>query len=286
MKMNEIFLQKKEQLDIALSALTETYIDRKNPLYEAINHAVSASGKRIRGVLTLVFCQKLGVSDNQALPFAVALELIHAYSLVHDDMPEMDNDDFRRGIPTCHKKYGADTALLAGDAILNFSMEYLLKFKELYQPDRFLNAIESLFTASGYNGMLGGQALDKAAENRMITLDQLLELHEKKTGALLLAPIKIAESLSGEKRVNYVNYSKHIGLAFQIKDDILDVCGTQEELGKTIGKDQAENKSTFITLIGLDEATKYLERELTAAKALSDDSFMLWLADYIGTRNK
>ncbi len=284
--MNKIFLQKKEQLDLALENVTSSFVDQANPLYHAIKHSVSAPGKRVRGVLTLLFCEKLGISEEQATPFAVALELIHAYSLVHDDMPEMDNDDFRRGIPTCHKKYGASTALLAGDAILNLSMEYLLSFRKLYQPERFINALMCLYTASGHNGMLGGQVLDKANENRTVSMDELLELHRKKTGALLLAPIQIAECLADQKSDDYVNYSKHIGLAFQIKDDILDVSGTQEELGKTIGKDQVEHKSTFVTLLGLDEAHAYLTRELEAAKSAVNDPVLLWLADYIGCRNK
>ncbi|MBQ7089483.1 MAG: polyprenyl synthetase family protein [Clostridia bacterium] len=284
--MNNIFLQKKELLDDVLTMFTSSNVDSKNPLFDAINHSISAPGKRIRGVLTLLFCEKLGVSDEQAVPFAVALELIHAYSLVHDDMPEMDNDDFRRGIPTCHKKYGSATALLAGDAILNLSIEFLLARKKLYQPDRFINALDCLFTAAGHNGMLGGQAIDKASENRMISLDELLELHRKKTGALLLAPIKIAEALSGTENENYVNYSKHIGLAFQIRDDILDVRGSKEELGKSIGKDREENKSTFVTLLGLDAADEYLSRELASAKSLVNDPVLLWLAEYIGIRNK
>jgi len=283
--MNKVFLQKKEQIDQELTHLTAAYIDRENPLYNAIHHSISAPGKRIRGALTLLFCEKLAVPEEQAMPFAVALELIHAYSLVHDDMPEMDNDDYRRGVPTCHKEYGAATALLAGDAVLNLSIEYLLHHKELYQLEHFINALDCLFSASGHQGMLGGQALDKAAENRSVSIDELLLLHQKKTGALLLAPIKIAEALSDQTAEHYVNYSKHIGLAFQIKDDILDVCGTQEELGKSIGKDQAENKSTFVSLMGINGASEYLERELAAAKALSDDSVMLWLAEYIGSRN-
>ena len=220
------------------------------------------------------------------MPFAVALEIVHAYSLVHDDMPEMDNDVFRRGIPTCHIKYGSAAALLAGDAMLNFSVEYLLRNRELYQPNRFLNALDVLYSAAGCNGMLGGQAIDKACENRMITLDLLHELHSKKTGALLLAPIHIAEALSDTKEESYVNYSKHIGLAFQIKDDILDVKGDSAVLGKTVGKDQEENKSTFVTLMGLEAAEEYLEKELEAAISLTDDALLLWIAAYIGAREK
>ncbi len=284
--MNELFKFKKEQLDTELARVVPSYIRKDDPLYPAMDYSIAAPGKRIRGVLTLLFCEKLGVVDEQAMPFAIALEMIHAYSLVHDDMPEMDNDDFRRGIPTCHKKFGSATALLAGDAMLNFSIEFLLKHQGSYPSDRFLAALTQLYTASGYAGMLGGQALDKAGENRSISIDELHLLHRKKTGALLLAPIKIAEALAGTKSENYVNYCKHIGLAFQIKDDILDVQGTSETLGKTVGKDEAENKSTFVTLLGLDGAKAYLEKELSSARTLVHDPLLLWIADYIGFREK
>lgn len=285
--MNAEYLAKKNQLDLLLQSVVADFLPQVNPLAEVMAYGVSTPGKRIRGVLTMAFCGRLSVPEEQALPFAVALELIHAYSLVHDDMPEMDNDDYRRGAPTCHKKYGSDMALLAGDGILNFSLEYLLSKRKLYQPDRFLDALDVLYHAAGACGMLQGQVLDKIGESRELSLEELLRLHRNKTGALLLAPIEIAEALSGRKNENYVNYCKNIGLAFQIKDDLLDVEGNSEILGKTIGKDSVEHKSTFVSILGMEAAKEYLDKELRdAVSAADEDPFLVWLANYIGNRDK
>lgn len=284
--MNPEYLELKELLDQRILSLASSCISKENPLFEAINYGISTPGKRIRGVLTMAFCRRMKICDELSVHFALALELIHAYSLIHDDMPEMDNDDYRRGLPTCHKKFGADVALLAGDAVLNLSIEYLLSKKEIYHPEAFLSAMSVLYKASGAKGMLCGQALDKAGEEKKLSFEQLLELHRAKTGALLLAPALIAQALSGSTNDNYVNYSRHIGLAFQIKDDILDVEGNRDTLGKSIGKDLAENKSTFISLLGIDEAKKYLATELNSSIKYADhDPFLEWLANYVGKRS-
>ena len=254
-------------------------------MFEAVEYALSTPGKRVRGVLTLHFCKLLGVPQEQAIPFAVSLEMIHAYSLVHDDLPEMDNDDFRRGAPTCHKKFGEAYALLAGDAILNYSMEFLLLHRQKYDSARFLDAQECLYRAAGAQGMLDGQAIDVWGETQKLSLEQLLELHSKKTGALLLAPIEIALALSSKENEGYYEYSKRIGLAFQIKDDILDLEGDSDLLGKETGKDLQGNKSTFISILGLNKAKNYLEAEISAAKSAANaEPFLLWLADYIANR--
>ncbi len=285
--MNNQYLALKNKLDDLLEHLIADELGGEHPLCDAMSYSVSSPGKRIRGVLTLFFCERLGVAEELAMPFAAALELIHAYSLVHDDMPEMDNDDYRRGNLTCHKKYGADMALLAGDGILNFSMEYLLSKRMAYQPECFMNALEVLYHAAGVRGMLYGQVLDKNGEKCALSLEELLLLHRKKTGALLMAPIKIAEALAATESENYVNYCKHIGLAFQIKDDLLDAEGSTEILGKETGKDLEENKSTFVTLLGLDKSKEYLQKELDGAiKAAEKEPFLLWLAGYIGSREK
>ncbi len=285
--MNNQYLALKNKLDTLLEHLIADELGKDHPLCDAMSYSIASPGKRIRGVLTLFFCERLGVSEELAMPFAAALELIHAYSLVHDDMPEMDNDDYRRGNLTCHKKYGTDMALLAGDGILNFSMEYLLSKRMTYQPECFMNALEVLYHAAGVRGMLYGQVLDKNGEKCALSLEELLLLHRKKTGALLMAPIKIAEALAATESKNYVNYCKHIGLAFQIKDDLLDAEGSAEILGKETGKDLEENKSTFVTLLGLDESKAYLQKELDGAiKAAEKEPFLLWLAGYIGSREK
>ena len=285
--MNKEFLQYKSLLDDQLNNLMKQSLPAENPLREGMEYSISAAGKRIRGVLTMVFCKRLGVSEEQALPFAVALELIHAYSLVHDDMPEMDNDDFRRGLPTCHKKFGVSTALLVGDGILNFSMEYLLNHRKNYDAERFLDAMNVLYNAAGVQGMLLGQMLDKEGEQRLLTEAELLELHRRKTGALLSAPVFIAQALAGATNESYVNYCKSIGLAFQIKDDLLDLEGSAEILGKETGKDLEEHKSTFITILGVDQTKKALKKEIDAATACAgSDEFLLWLAQYIANRQK
>ena len=283
--MNNEYVNYKKIIDSELEAAVESSPFANSELYDAIRYAILAPGKRIRGVMTLIFCDRLGITADKAIPFAVALEMIHAYSLVHDDLPEMDNDDFRRGAPTCHKKFGPAFALLAGDAILNYSVEFLLSKREAYKPEAFLCALDVLYSAAGACGMLGGQAIDIIGETSQLDLNKLLELHIKKTGALLLAPIKIAEALSGTLRDDFENYSKKIGLAFQIKDDILDVEGNAELLGKETGKDVAENKSTFTSILGITQAKEYLDREIAdAQKYAGDDPLLLWLADYIGSR--
>lgn len=284
--MKSEFFEIKKRVDDAIESAFSEKVLGESRLIEPMKYAVLAPGKRIRGVLTLSFCERLSVPEEQAMPFAVALEMIHAYSLVHDDLPEMDDDDFRRGLPTCHTKFDHATALLAGDGILNYAVEFLLSQKSKYQPEFFLNAMSVLFSASGALGMLNGQAIDKMGESRNLTFDELLELHRMKTGALLLAPILIAEALSNKKAENYVNYCRRIGLAFQIRDDILDVEGNTQVLGKEVGKDALENKSTFTSILGVPEAKKYLEQELELAKcAVQDDPFLLWIAEYIGARN-
>lgn len=287
MKNNE-FDSIREIVERELSSALSTVVQNKdNPLYEPMQYGLTAGGKRIRGVLTVAFCDRLGVSRECSLPFAVALEMIHAYSLVHDDMPEMDNDDFRRGLPSCHKKYGSAMALLAGDGILNGAMEYLINKQSCFEPKAFIHAIGVLFNAAGCNGMLGGQGLDIIGETKRLNLEELTELHRMKTGSLLLAPAQIAGALSEKDSAQYESYCRHIGLAFQIKDDLLDVEGDPAVLGKETGKDQEENKSTFVSLIGCDQAKEYLKTEVNdAIRYAKDDAFLLWLANYIAVREK
>ena len=284
--LNKEFETLRHLLDEELEqAVSTVLIHPENPIKEPMKYGLTTGGKRIRGTLTIVFCDRLGVPRSQSVPFAVALEMIHAYSLVHDDMPEMDDDDYRRGMPSCHKKYGSAMALLAGDAILNGAMEYLLHFREQYEPACFLNALTVLFNAAGANGMLCGQVLDMIGETKLLNLEELCELHRLKTGALLLAPSQIAGALSKQDASHYHSYCMHIGLAFQIKDDLLDVEGDPAVLGKEIGKDQQEHKSTFVTLLGCEQAKAYLQKEVESAlNYAGDDPFLTWLANYIETR--
>ena len=285
--MNSEYLNAKERLDFLLKNLISEEQKKSNPIYDAVCYGLETPGKRIRGALLLAFCRRLSVADHLAEPFAVALEMIHAYSLVHDDMPEMDNDEFRRGLPTCHKKFGSAFALLAGDGILNYAVEHLLEHSDDYRAEHFLEAMKALFEAAGCKGMLGGQAEDKMGEGKKLKLAQLLSLHRHKTGALLEAPAKIALALAGKEKNEYLEYCRHLGLAFQIKDDLLDIEGNAAVLGKQTGKDCDENKSTFVTLFGVEGAREYLNKEIDAAIASAEeDDFLVWLANYTAKREK
>ena len=233
---------------------------------EAALYSLTAGGKRVRPVLMLAAADMLGVSRETVMPFALAIEMIHTYSLIHDDLPCMDNDDTRRGIPTCHVRYSEPIALLAGDALLNRAYEVM--FEACMDGDRNkIKAGSFLASMAGAGGMIGGQTLDILSEGKRISEDILRTLHRKKTGCLLTAPFMIPVFLADNSTdkdfltANMTEIAAHIGLAFQIKDDILDVTSTREMLGKSTGKDAAENKSTFVTLYGLGKAGELLEEE-------------------------
>ena len=238
---------------------------------EAAMYSLIAGGKRIRPVLMLAVSDMLQVSDADILPFACAIEMIHTYSLIHDDLPCMDNDDTRRGQPTCHVKYSEAMALLAGDALLNRAYEILFEAC-LDGNSGKLKAAQYLSSMSGIKGMIGGQTMDIICAGKKISEAVLTEMHRKKTGCLLSASIvipvflqKIHDPISNlEIRLN--RFSEHIGLGFQIKDDLLDVTSTKEILGKNIGKDEAEDKSTFVTLFGMEKAQELLIEEMMQAQ--------------------
>lgn len=266
---------------------------------EAALYSLMAGGKRIRPVLMLSAADMLGVAREKVMPFALAIEMIHTYSLIHDDLPCMDNDDTRRGMPTCHVRFTEPIALLAGDALLNRAYEVMLE--ACADGDRNKIAATSfLASMAGARGMIGGQTLDILSEGKMIPEDLLKTLHSKKTGCLLKAPLMIPVILAGDSRDrklltdNMTEFASHIGLAFQIKDDILDVTSTREMLGKSTGKDAAENKSTFVTLFGLEKAGDLLEEEIGLAflalkrlkEAGYDTAFLEDMNRYLLTREK
>jgi len=240
---------------------------------EAALYSLMAGGKRIRPVLMLAVGDMLSVPQDEVMPFACAVEMIHTYSLIHDDLPCMDNDDTRRGMPTCHIKYPEPIALLAGDALLNRAYEYMLEACSDGSRRR-VKAAAFLASMAGARGMIGGQTLDLLSEGKQITEETLMTLHGMKTGCLLKAPVLIPVFLRGESvqesflEEKLAKYAEHIGLAFQIKDDLLDVTSTKEELGKSIGKDAAEEKSTFVTLFGLGKAQFCLRQEIEAAQEI------------------
>jgi len=235
---------------------------------QAARYSLLNGGKRLRPVLLLAAGRMLGVELQTALPFACALEMIHTYSLIHDDLPCMDNDDLRRGQPTCHVAFGEAMAVLAGDALLNLAYETLLAAVGPACPGS-LDAARRIAAAAGSRGMIGGQALDLAAENRTVSAGELRRLHRMKTGALLLAPVQAAVSLAGtaEPAAGHLEqYAAAQGLAFQIRDDILDVISDSSSLGKSAGKDQRDRKSTYVSLFGLEKARQMLDDNLQIAR--------------------
>lgn len=225
-------------------------------LLKAMHYSASAGGKRIRPKLLMEFMRISGGNPENALNFAVALEMIHTYSLIHDDLPCMDNDDMRRGKPSCHKAFGEATALLAGDALLTESFGLAAKTENV-PADRVVKALAQLSACAGVNGMIGGQVLDLKYENSKAPLDIVCELYRLKTGALLKAAATIGCILAGADEIKIdkaCQIAEKIGLSFQIRDDILDIIGDEKVLGKPIGSDCKQNKPTYVSLVGIDKA--------------------------------
>lgn len=237
-------------------------------LIHAMRYSLLGEGKRIRPILVLEFCRLCGGEEEAALPFACAVEMIHTYSLIHDDLPCMDDDDMRRGRPSNHKVFGEDIALLAGDALLTMAFEAMLSGEavRLAGAERAAKAAGYLARAAGAYGMVGGQVIDLMSEGRAISLETLKKMDENKTGALILASAQMGCILAGagdEQMRAAESYARAIGLAFQIVDDILDVTGDTQTLGKPAGSDNENNKSTYVSLMGLENASKTVD-ELTA----------------------
>ena len=245
-----------------LAALCDEYLPQQSELGQAARYSLLGGGKRVRAVLTLAACQLAGADAADALDYACALEMLHCYSLIHDDMPCMDNDDFRRGRPSCHKQFGEATALLAADALVTAAFEVLAHAK--CSAESRIEAVQLLAKGGGDRGMLYGQELA-----------DLLNLHAHKTGALIIAAVELGCAAAGvrsdtDTRKALVRYAAELGLVFQIVDDILDVTSTTEELGKPVGSDADNDKTTFITLYGLQGAHEEAERHNAAALAALD----------------
>ena len=257
----------------------ELYLNKINNfqsiIYDAINYSTFAGGKRIRPILTLASYELFDYDILIPMPFACAVEMIHTYSLIHDDLPAMDNDDFRRGKPSCHKKFGEDIAILTGDALLNKAYEIIfdLNSQKNIPPEKIIEAGRILATASGSEGMIGGQIVDLHHEKNNLEVLEYMHLH--KTGAIINASSKIGGILGGadDEELGYLDeFSRNLGLAFQVKDDILDVEGTNEDIGKPSGSDIENKKLTYVTLMGVEKAKK-LEKELTEKSISSLDYF-------------
>lgn len=302
----------RDRIEQVLSeVLPPTAIETGGLAVDAARYSLLGGGKRLRPVLLLAALDMLSGDAaliGQALPFACAIEMIHTYSLIHDDLPCMDDDQLRRGQPTCHVAFGEAIAVLAGDLLLNRAAELMLAHIDPHHPGT-LAAARTIMHAAGEQGMIGGQVLDLQAENRQISLDALRRLHRMKTGALLLAPLQAAielvrliedrsalQNLATAERTHVyaalAQYGEAVGLAFQIQDDILDGSSSSDAMGKTIGKDERDLKSTYVTLLGREKAVDHLQATLeTARQALLrlrsydlETGFLSGLIDYLLVR--
>ncbi|RZM82544.1 geranylgeranyl diphosphate synthase CrtE [Leptolyngbya iicbica] len=283
---------RQQRVEAALDASLS--IGYPETVYEAMRYSLLAGGKRLRPILCLATCELLGGTDAMAMPTACALEMIHTMSLIHDDLPAMDNDDYRRGKLTNHKVYGEDVAILAGDALLTYAFEFVATQTQDVPADHTLRVIADLGKAVGAEGLVGGQIVDLASEGLTdVSLDTLNYIHTHKTGALLRVSVTSGAVLAGadDAQVSTLSqYANNIGLAFQIIDDILDITATSEELGKSAGKDLAAQKATYPSIWGLEESKQQAQTLVATAKASVLESFgsaaqpLVALADFIVDR--
>ena len=286
--------QRLGQIETALDTFLPGATTQPARLHEAMRYSVLGGGKRLRPVMLLAACEAVGGDQQEALPAACAIEMIHAYSLIHDDLPAMDNDDMRRGRPTNHKVFGEAAAILAGDGLLTEAFILLSRadvMVKLPAADR-IEVINLLATHAGTRGMVGGQMVDMEVEGTHIDLPTLEYIHTHKTGALIKAAVEIGAIVGGatqEQRMALQRYAAASGLAFQIADDILDIVAVPSELGKRIGSDQQRGKATYPALLGLSEArNRAAELKDIALRALdifgSEAQPLRALADYIVDR--
>jgi geranylgeranyl diphosphate synthase type II len=284
---------RRAEVDLALDkTIAVTYPE---VIYESMRYSLLIGGKRLRPILCLAACELLGGDRTAAMPTACALEMVHTMSLIHDDLPAMDNDDLRRGKPTNHKVYGEAIAILAGDALLSYAFEWVASQTHGVDAAVILQVIQNLGHAFAATGVIGGQVVDLACEGRTdVDLETLHYIHTHKTGALLEACVTCGALLGGGQSsdlAHLATYAQSIGLAFQIVDDILDVTASSEQLGKTPGKDQAAQKVTYPSLWGL-EASRQKAQELVAAAKNSLQDYgdaadpLKYLADYIVERDR
>lgn len=234
----------------------------RGDIYPAMEYSLLAGGKRLRPILTLECCRLCGGDVERALPLGCAVEMVHTYSLIHDDLPSMDNDDLRRGKPTNHKVFGEATAILAGDGLLTAAFGVIAAARELTEQQR-LEAVRALSEAAGPRGMVGGQILDMDGEDRALSRSEIEELQRLKTGALICCAARLGCIAAGADELTakaIEGYAQRLGLAFQVRDDILDVTGSQDDLGKPIGSDTEQGKTTFVTLLGLEECQRWVEQ--------------------------
>ena len=280
------------QATAALDAASARFLPEESEVCRAARYSLLGGGKRIRAILTLSVCDMLGGEMQAAAQFAAAVEMLHCYSLIHDDLPCMDNDDLRRGRPSCHKAFSESTAMLAGDVLLTEAFEVIANAPAA--PQVCVAAARALGAGAGSRGMVYGQELDKHFETVKASESELLQLHAHKTGALIVAATDLgcaAAGKTGAKREALRRYAAEIGLVFQIVDDMLDVTSTTQELGKPVGSDAENDKTTFITLYGLqgagEKARTHNDTALAALEPLGENAaFLQRLAQELLTRKK
>ena len=263
---------------------------------EGMKYAILNGGKRLRPILLFMTLDILGKDKTKGIASGVGIEMIHSYSLVHDDLPALDNDDFRRGKLTTHKKFGEAEGILIGDALLTHAFYILTARNSHLAPEQIVEIVKLTSSYAGINGMIGGQMMDIASEGKRIDIETLKYIHSNKTGKLIKLPVEIGcviGEATPEEKETLIKFSELIGLAFQIKDDILDIEGDFLTLGKPVGSDQELEKSTYPALIGLNESKELLKNTIEEAKSILIERFgeeksaiLLKLADYIGNRNK
>lgn len=277
---------RQQQVDARLQELLPAPTAPPPSIHQAMRHSVFAGGKRVRPILCLEAAAASNPSGKEPMDVACALECIHTYSLIHDDLPALDNDDFRRGQPTCHKAFGEATAILAGDALLTLAFQILARTGNA-------KIVEEIAAAAGtINGMIGGQVVDIESERKVVDAATLEYIHRSKTGALLTISVRsgaMAAGATGQALELFTEFGRHIGLLFQIVDDILDVEGSTEELGKTAGKDAKQQKATYPGVHGLAKAHEMAERTLAACLETVEPlgksgRWLRELALYIGRR--
>lgn len=293
--LKEYLKEKKELIEKTIDSYLGEF-SYPHVIAEGMRYAVLNGGKRIRPVLILMTLDILGKDETLGLPSGAALEMIHSYSLVHDDLPALDNDDYRRGKLTTHKKFGEAQGILIGDSLLTHAFNVLTEKNEgVISYEKIVEIVKLTSSYAGINGMIGGQTVDVESEGKKIDMETLKYIHKNKTGKLLRLPIEIGcviGDASKEIREKLEEYADLIGLAFQIKDDILDVEGDFEKLGKPVGSDAELEKSTYPSLIGMEESKKLLDETLEKAKKIIADNFseekgkiLIELADFIGKRD-
>ena len=288
--MNEMLINYQEFIENYLDENCFCYDNEpQKVLFDAMRYSLLAGGKRLRPVFVFDFCRMCGGDWKKAAPFAAAVEMIHTYSLIHDDLPCMDNDDYRRGKLTNHKVYGEANAVLAGDALLTAAFAFLAKAD--YPAETRIRAVEVLADCAGELGMVGGQVLDMMSEQRQCTEEEVIAIQSRKTGALIKSACLLGVLAGQGSDAQFAaagDFAQNLGLAFQIRDDMLDVIGNAEELGKAVGVDAVKN--TFVQLYGLEKCDALVQKHTALAKeslcAFSDKGFMEALADELTGRTK